>query len=65
MEGVRSTGGLTSESRNLVFGTWQQQNSRMLNSRGAEHCQVDNGSMAVDYMADWVAETLGGDPKGV
>ncbi len=32
---------------------------------GAEHCQVDNGSMAVDYMADWVAETLGGDPKGV
>ena len=32
---------------------------------GAEHCQVDNGSMAVDYMADWVAEILGGDPKGV
>ena len=32
---------------------------------GAEHCQVDNASMAVDYMADWVAETLGGNPKGV
>jgi fermentation-respiration switch protein FrsA (DUF1100 family) len=32
---------------------------------GAEHCQVDNGSMAVDYIADWVAEVLGGDPKGV
>jgi len=32
---------------------------------GAEHCQVDNYSMAVDYMSDWVAETLGGNPKGV
>jgi len=32
---------------------------------GAEHCQVDNYTMAVDYIADWVAETLGGDPKGV
>ena len=32
---------------------------------GAEHCQVDNRTMAVDYMADWVAETLGGNPKGV
>jgi dienelactone hydrolase len=32
---------------------------------GAEHCQLDNRTMAVDYMADWVAEILGGDPKGV
>jgi dienelactone hydrolase len=32
---------------------------------GAEHCQADNHSMAVDYMADWVAEILGGDPKGL
>jgi fermentation-respiration switch protein FrsA (DUF1100 family) len=32
---------------------------------GAEHCQADNGSMAVDYAADWVAEVLGGNPKGV
>lgn len=32
---------------------------------GAEHCQADNRSMAVDAMADWVAEILGGDPKGV
>ena len=32
---------------------------------GAEHCQVDNNAMAVDYMADWVAEVLGGSPKGV
>ena len=32
---------------------------------GAEHCQADNSSMAVDYMADWVAEILGGDPKGI
>lgn len=32
---------------------------------GAEHCQVDNASMAVDYMADWVAKNLGGDPRGV
>ena len=27
---------------------------------GAEHCQVDNGSLGGDYMADWIAKTLGG-----
>jgi dienelactone hydrolase len=32
---------------------------------GAEHCQVDNAAMAVDYMADWAAEILGGNPKGL
>ena len=32
---------------------------------GAEHCQADNRTMAVDYAADWVAGILGGDPKGV
>lgn len=32
---------------------------------GAEHCMADNSSMAVDHMADWVAEMLGGNPKGV
>ena len=32
---------------------------------GAEHCQADDRTMAVDYAADWVAEILGGDPKGV
>ena len=32
---------------------------------GAEHCQVDDQAVAVDYMADWVAGILGGDPKGV
>ncbi len=32
---------------------------------GAEHCQADNNTMAVDYMADWIAEVLGGDPKGL
>jgi pimeloyl-ACP methyl ester carboxylesterase len=32
---------------------------------GAEHCQVDNGSLAIDYAADWIAETLGACPKGV
>lgn len=32
---------------------------------GAEHCQVDNTTMLVDYAADWVAEVLGGDCKGV
>jgi len=32
---------------------------------GAEHCQVDNQALAVDYMTDWVAKTLGGNPKGV
>ena len=31
---------------------------------GAEHVQVDNMTLAVDYIADWVAETLGGNPKG-
>jgi dienelactone hydrolase len=32
---------------------------------GAEHCQADNSAMAVDYMADWIAEILGGNPKGI
>jgi dienelactone hydrolase len=32
---------------------------------GAEHCQADNHSLAVDCMTDWVAEILGGDPRGV
>ena len=32
---------------------------------GAEHCQVDNNSMAEDYIADWVAEVLGGNPQGI
>jgi dienelactone hydrolase len=26
----------------------------------AEHCSLDNTPLAVDYMADWLAETLGG-----
>jgi len=32
---------------------------------GAEHVQADNMTLAVDYIADWVAEVLRGDPKGV
>jgi len=32
---------------------------------GAEHCQADNATMAVDCIADWVAKVLGGDSKGV
>ena len=32
---------------------------------GAEHCQADNGAMAVDCMTDWAAEILGGNPKGI
>jgi len=32
---------------------------------GAEHCQADNTSMFVDYAADWIAEALGGNTKGV
>jgi dienelactone hydrolase len=32
---------------------------------GAEHCQADNNSLFVDYASDWVAEILGGNPKGV
>ncbi|MFC1867574.1 alpha/beta hydrolase family protein [Thermodesulfobacteriota bacterium] len=32
---------------------------------GTEHVQVDNMTLAVDYISDWVAETLGGNPKGV
>jgi len=31
---------------------------------GEDHCQIDNTFMAVDYMADWVAEIFGGRPKG-
>lgn len=26
---------------------------------GIEHCQVDHGALAVEYMADWAAEVLG------
>lgn len=32
---------------------------------GAEHCQVDNRTLGIDYIADWIAEILGGDSKGV
>ncbi len=32
---------------------------------GAEHCGADNGSLVVDYMADWVAEKLSGSVKGI
>jgi pimeloyl-ACP methyl ester carboxylesterase len=28
------------------------------------HVQVDNMALAVDYISDWAAEILGGDPKG-
>jgi len=31
---------------------------------GIEHCNVDNLQLAVDYMADWSAEVLGGYPSG-
>jgi dienelactone hydrolase len=36
-----------------------------LSEGGAEHCQADNMTMFVDYAADWVAEILGGNAKGV
>jgi hypothetical protein len=32
---------------------------------GAEHCQADNATLAADCMSDWVAEVLGGNPKGI
>ncbi len=32
---------------------------------GAEHVQIDNRTLGVDYAADWAAEILGGDPKGI
>jgi dienelactone hydrolase len=32
---------------------------------GAEHVQIDNRTLGVDYAADWAAEVLGGDPKGI
>ena len=31
----------------------------------AEHCGADNSTLVVDYMTDWAAEKLGGDPAGV
>jgi len=31
-----------------------------IHETGAEHCQADNGSLAVDYMTDWAARVLGG-----
>jgi hypothetical protein len=24
-----------------------------------EHCEADNGTVACDYIADWIAETFG------
>jgi alpha-beta hydrolase superfamily lysophospholipase len=30
---------------------------------GAEHCQVDNRPMGMDYIADWLTETLGLPPR--
>ena len=27
---------------------------------GIEHCQVDHGALAVEYMTDWVADILNG-----
>jgi alpha-beta hydrolase superfamily lysophospholipase len=32
---------------------------------GSEHCGADNNTMVVDYMADWVAEKLGGSTVGL
>ena len=32
---------------------------------GAEHVQIDNRTLGVDYAADWAAEVLGGNPKGI
>lgn len=32
---------------------------------GAEHCGADNSTMVVDYMTDWVARRLGGNPQGI
>ena len=31
----------------------------------AEHCGADNSTLVVDYITDWVAEKLGGNPAGV
>ena len=31
---------------------------------GVEHCQVDNNSLAIEYMSDWIADTLGSKLKG-
>lgn len=32
---------------------------------GEDHCQLDNHSLGVDYITDWVAEILGGNLQGV
>jgi dipeptidyl aminopeptidase/acylaminoacyl peptidase len=32
---------------------------------GCEHVLVDNMTLAIDYIADWAADTLGGNSKGV
>lgn len=36
-----------------------------LDEGGAEHCQIDNRQYVADVMADWAAEVLGGNPRGV
>lgn len=32
---------------------------------GAEHCSVDNVPLTREVITDWIAEVMGGDPKGV
>jgi len=32
---------------------------------GVEHCQADDGLIATEYISDWVAGILGGNPAGV
>jgi hypothetical protein len=34
-------------------------------ARSAEHCGADNGSLIVDYIADWAAERLGASVEGM
>lgn len=31
---------------------------------GEQHCQIGNMSLGTDYMADWAADVLGGNPSG-
>jgi dienelactone hydrolase len=43
---------VNSSKRELKIHTYEE--------GAAEHCSLDNSPLAVDYMADWLAETLGG-----
>jgi dienelactone hydrolase len=66
-EADRLTQGIAGAERSIVeaINSPQRRLKVFSTAEGAvEHCGVDNVTMQIDYMSDWVAEILGGNPKG-